>query len=1328
MRADSVELVEANASSEKDSRFIIVQSLDNADTDLLYLPSHEDVALPGGGTVFAGLIEGVSATSQKLNPDQGRAEIGSINYSIVDAAAQLTNYLSAKYGFGYSIYGKRTQVFFGYKNFTSAQYTLVQTQQVSSNEYLDGVYSIGCHDIQRAMRKDIFEPKKTKITIPILESDTVDGAGSPIPFVLSVSSTAEFELVEHGNSYSDAPDQTVGYLRSNDTFIRYSGKTASTFTGCIVVFGTRMESFDAGQDIEELIYLEMPAPKLAYAVKTNILHNQNGARTPAHWGLGIAPSLVRLSDFTNRVDWWDENNDSATASLRFLGETRTDGKQFLEEQVYLVMGAYSPVYADGSLGFRSMVSVVPGASTILELNNSNVFNYGALRQDYQALRNQIHIFWNWDPIKDDFSRDNLLVGTKSIDQYVLSDVMRIEARGLHGSIYSEEFLKVRFNSIADRYLNPPERINVDVNFGLNGTEIGDALQVNLNNVRDFVNGDLLELNRPMEVQQSRVDWINGGLNLELFGSNSRGEILSIASTVVLPDAYYTQNSNGEINLKEYLDNKYGVGVVFDDVTTPGVGRFIADCELVGAELMADAIYYYGGSLRVIANVIVSITDNVWLRRRGHMQVDGKVNGVGLGHPGDIAHTSIPVGGENEIHLSVGRSGYFGKTQAIGGIERYLISSGANGTGVASWRSFVRGVAGGSNDSSYIPPTTESNSIFDTPEITYDGQNLLGVPRDLRGSSGGAGGPFLDRYISGGQTQLLTLEQPGGDGGNGGAALITEGRGLDFGPGGSIDLSGTDGSPGVKQEYSGGRILYSGGGAGGEPGCWLDIKDGDSPLFYFGKFVANRGITPSSAPPLPSAGIISIDGYSYPRSSYYPGISGDLDRSDAVRRDVAIIGGEIPIADPDIGILTAPTGVSIITGTGALDRHAEGTVIAGARLSWVSSTDGRTLGYEVRYKLSSETEYRYALMMIIGRESVGAFISGLIGGTTMDFGVRAAGANRIKSDWVNLLNELIVGKEDPPPDVTGLLVHMTGNGLVSARWDQVDLDLAPDFSHYEFRYGPQNNALGWDDATPINVRLDANKVIAEIPPGPKRFFVKMKDTSKIASVLAAQYDMTVTSAYDVIESVDQQPDWPGVLGGFEKTLGDSLAPMQSRHSNQLAEGELLGENWVAYPVATCTYTSPVVDLSFVGPVRIWGDIDSHLGPGESGIANPALQVRVSDNNAAWTVWQGWESDIVTTRYVQYRLVLDTAQGSAIIDAMQCVADAQEWKQQIKGVAVGVGTTAVVFPLQHHTPPFVRINPVGDATLQVSYDPGSVTGLGLDVLADKAGIVDIETEGV
>jgi len=1332
MRADSLALIDANAANEKEPRYLIVQSLDDADTDLLYLPSHDDVALPGGGTVLTGLIEGLSATSQKLNPDQGRAEIGSINYKIVDVDAQLTIYLSTKYGFGYSIFGKRTQVYFGYKGFEWADYVLVQTQQVSSNEYHDGIYSVGCHDIQRATRKDIFEPKKTKLTAQILASDTVDGAGSPIPFTLSAVSTAEFEMVAHGSSYSDAPNLTVGYLRIKDTFIRYNGKTAGEYTGCVVVFGTRMETFDAGEDVEEVIYLEMPAPKLAYAVLTGILHNQGGATLPAHWHLGIDPSLVRLSDFTSRIDWWDGNNDSATIPLRFWGETRTDGKRFLEEQIYLVMGAYSPVYADGALGFRSMVSIIPNAPTALELNTSNVESYGPLKHDYSSLHNQIRILWSWDPIKEKFARDNLLIGANSIGQHGPSDVLTIEARGLHGSIHAEEFLNVRFNSIADRYLNPLERIKLVIRFGLNGIEIGDVPRVSLDEVRDFVSNEPLRLYRAMEVQQVRVDWLNGGLSLDLFGSTSRGETLSLASTAVLPDAHYIENSNGEIDLKAYLDNRYGAGVVFDDVTTPGVGHFIADCELPGAALMSDALYYYDGSLHVDGGVVVTITKNVWLRRRGHLQIDGEIDGVGRGLPGSPAYTEVPSDAEERANVlnGVGVAGYFGATHAGG----FLSKSDPTFNFTSGLLHSNNSRSQGSYDIPYaVPPSVVTVKTLPRYEIAYVDGVLVGMPDNLMGSAGGGGGAAMRRPAG----STFVVLQPGGDGGAGGAGFISEGRGVSFGASGRIDLSGASGAPGVLDAT---YQMYSSGGAGGAPGGWLDIEDGDSPVVALGRFIANQGVTPVSGNRVTANPWsftpdhfhqVDFNDVDLPVSSFFPGFNGAIDQSKEAHVSVPIIGGETPVADPDIGILTAPTGISVATGNAALDRHDDGTIIAGVRLSWVPSVDSRTLGYEVRYKLSSDTEYRYT-PLVIGREAIEAFISGLISGAVMDFGVRAAGADRIKSNWIDALSETIIGKEELPTGMTGLVVSQSGGGPVVITCDEVIHAALPDFAGNVYRFGPQDDALTWGDATPINTKPDSDNVTdASLPPGDHRIFGKRQDMGGRQSLNAVYQDITITTDYNAISDVQQFPGWPGTLTNFVINHDGKLLPSSTMLASELTEEEIYN-TFIPHPEAICTYDTLVYDLGFDTTARIFADIASHLGPGATGIANPKLQVKYTTDAGAWTDWVDWVSGEALCRYVQFRLLLDTSVGVAVIDSMRCVADLKEWSQHMAGVAIGTAGTVVTFDRPYHLPPFASVQLAGSVATSVRRRNITATSMLVETLdangALVADVVDIDLKGV
>jgi hypothetical protein len=46
-------------------------------------------------------------------------------------------------------------------------------------------------------------------------------------------------------------------------------------------------------------------------------------------------------------------DDSMGFITRFEGLTKSDGKQFLERQIYLLLGAYQPVYSDGTVGLSA---------------------------------------------------------------------------------------------------------------------------------------------------------------------------------------------------------------------------------------------------------------------------------------------------------------------------------------------------------------------------------------------------------------------------------------------------------------------------------------------------------------------------------------------------------------------------------------------------------------------------------------------------------------------------------------------------------------------------------------------------------------------------------------------------------------------------------------------------------------------------------------------------------------------------------------------------------------------------------------------------------------
>ena len=420
MRIDTPEFSQYNKASAQEPAFVVEIAFDEAATDLVYLTSHTIAGL--SGEIFEGVLTAISGTTQKINPDKALSEIGSLSFSALDD--DLTAKQRAKLNAGLGLRGKRARFYAGFRGLDWSTYTLVQTQIIRGASYKDMEYTWRCSDIQREMREQIFEVKQTSLAATLEPDDTE----------VQVYNTDGFNQVKQPDSPSgktDAPGQKVGYIILEEDgqkeIIRYTGKTSTTFTGCTRgVLGTRPiraeKSDDEGADnapkVEEYVYLEMPAPMLAYAILTGSIYGEVGETLPDHWHLGIAPQYIRTSDYTNiGEDLWDTTNADLGLAARIAGVTDEDGKQFVEEQLFLLMGCYAPIYANGEIGLRRMTGVLSDAASTRTLDRRNVMKYGSLEHDMNAIINRIVISWNWVDQREEYTRTNLLIDQNSIDTH-----------------------------------------------------------------------------------------------------------------------------------------------------------------------------------------------------------------------------------------------------------------------------------------------------------------------------------------------------------------------------------------------------------------------------------------------------------------------------------------------------------------------------------------------------------------------------------------------------------------------------------------------------------------------------------------------------------------------------------------------------------------------------------------------------------------------------------------------------------------------------------------------------------------------------------------------
>jgi hypothetical protein len=867
MREDSVQYAQAARSPSKEPRYVIRIVFDTASPALT---SHSDItSVPGD--VIESVLQEPSAVSQRIIPDEGRSEIGSFSFSLVDKDAAFTEKLREKlYDDFEGIRGKEVIFYDGYRGFDFSAFQIFQTQIVQGVSYADGVYKVQCQDITREQRKDVFEPKFTTLR------DSVTDAATTIPVYV----TTDFETLVHGTSWSDAPSSTVGYIRIENEIIRYTGKTADSFTGCTRgVLNTKAvaHSVDAGTaaerraKVEEYIYLELPAIKLAWAILTGELYG-SADTLPTHWHLGIDPAYLRESDFSGiGLDLWNPSDDAAALPLRFDGLKKTDGKRFLEKEIYLVMGCYSPVYSDGTLGLRRLPALLDDSAPVAILTEREVISAGDLNHDLESMHNVFRVNWNWDVLKEQFTRIALFTDTDSVTINGSAPIKEYSFKGLHGSRHTDVIVTQRLAALRDAYAYPPERISVTVQGSLSYLEIGDVVRLRLQNVRDYA-GALNPIDRAFAIFRKTHDSTSNQVTLDLFGSTARPLATAPGTgvTAPLPDAFYTAVGA----------NLNTIATITANVMATGNYTITGNASLTNA----GAVYYHAGDLTIPSGCNLTIAANVQLRIRGFLTVNGTINGVGGGHAG------VADGGGTPSALTYpGNPGYVGSTRAWDGIIWFFDNL---------------------NQLESATPAPVTRGLFDAAPVlnlSVSGSTLQGLPTDLRGTGGGSGGRTYRTAFPPDPNLVL-----GGTGGNGGAGLAIICRGMAFGVSGSITLSGSSTTnPAFTSPGSSGRRIYPGAGGPGGPGTFLLLLDGNAISIpdISGKFVATVGSLTQAGAYLQRRGLSTPNWAASIGYSGYAdeGVTAGLDMSNAAHRIQYI--PETQTAAPDADVLpAAPTAV------------------------------------------------------------------------------------------------------------------------------------------------------------------------------------------------------------------------------------------------------------------------------------------------------------------------------------------------------------------------------------------------------------------------------------
>jgi hypothetical protein len=647
-----------------------------------------------------------------------------------------------------------------------------------------------------------------------------------------------------------------------------------------------------------------------------------GNALPDHWGLGIPESFLRQTDFRAiGPDLWDTTSDAAGLILRFAGLTKTDGKRFLEKEIYLACGLYSPVYADGRLGLRRMIRLREAAGTVLTLDESNSVQVGDLQHDMRGMHNVFIVEWSYNGTE--FRRANSFVDAASAAKHGEAETLRLSFKGLHGSRHTDAVIFGMLDMLRDRYAGPPLRLSVSVLHSLNRIEVGDVVHVRYANVRDFTTpAGSVALNRAFEVQNVSVNHRIGAVELELFASTAEPSIDAPTPAIVtsLPDAFYTSQGTA-------LSAVPGMVIGSDIMTAAPVAGITGNASLTAG----GAIFYHNSNLTIAAGVNLKIGGNIQLRIKGFLQVNGTITGTGGGKAGVvddgralIVSSVFPIF-PTYVEPFPGTPGYVGSVRGSDGIVE------------------MRNLGGAFNWYNTWSATPVPSLFPSAPRLLLSvvGNVLNGLPDDIRGA-GGAPGGRIATYISG-----LSPEPGfhlGGTGGSGGAGLVIVCRGMALGINGQITLSGNNTtSPGSTTVD--GYVRWRGVGAPGGPGTMMILLDGGQLSIpdLGAKYISKVGTATVTGNPLPKlsfnqrADVTSpITGFADPQFL----TTNAQDFSSAALLIQHIPGVQVVEGDQD-ELVPPLTGLSTESAEQAINVTVTAPTGIDSTEMWMSSTNNRT---------------------------------------------------------------------------------------------------------------------------------------------------------------------------------------------------------------------------------------------------------------------------------------------------------------------------------------------------------------------------------------------------
>jgi hypothetical protein len=387
-----------------------------------YWASHID--LDAGGLDISNdrallkMPEGLKST---IEPDEGKSDISDLKLTMVDKNNRFSDVLSIN-----PMRNRQATLWVGFNNLSASafekEFVGVVKNIRPSADYTK--HDINISDLKRSYKNSLFtQIGKCRLASAL----TIAG------LTLTVTSTAAASAGDRKFTDPASGYEIDTYVKVEDEIM---GPVASITATTIVIesggrgaFGTTAATHASGNDVNENIVINnVSAVSLILQLLTSTGDGTNGTYDvlPSHIGFGIDEDLVDVTTFeTERDTFFFIDNVSF-----FIDDTIKEGKQWIEEQLLRLLGAYIITLGNGKLSFRVYHQQ---GNVIHSLTEDNMELRPVMNLLLPTINNQVLVYYSKRPDNGEYRELYERINADSISKHGSAPLSVLRFDGAHGT-------------------------------------------------------------------------------------------------------------------------------------------------------------------------------------------------------------------------------------------------------------------------------------------------------------------------------------------------------------------------------------------------------------------------------------------------------------------------------------------------------------------------------------------------------------------------------------------------------------------------------------------------------------------------------------------------------------------------------------------------------------------------------------------------------------------------------------------------------------------------------------------------------------------------------